>query len=79
MPGASQNVVPGGFASVLVSRSPWTAGSTVTAPAGAVAGPAGTCPQTAATFGVLSGGGGVEQAPSPSRSVPKRAPHAAFT
>src|SRR5262245_45383911 len=40
LPGPSQNVVFGGLLLVFAARSPATAGSTVTAPAGAFAGPA---------------------------------------
>ncbi|GGY69888.1 hypothetical protein GCM10010300_11370 [Streptomyces olivaceoviridis] len=49
MPGRSQNVVPGGLFFVFSARSPTTSGSTVTAPAGAFAGPAAGLAHTRAT------------------------------
>ncbi|HEY9370522.1 hypothetical protein [Streptomyces sp.] len=49
VPGRSQNVVFGGLLSVFASRSPTTAGSTVTAPAGAFSGPAAGLAHTRAT------------------------------
>ncbi len=52
MPGRSQNVVFGGLFLVFAARSPATAGSTVTAPAGAFAGPAAGSAHTRATDAV---------------------------
>ncbi|MGX1267355.1 hypothetical protein [Streptomyces phaeoluteigriseus] len=48
-PGRSQNVVCAGLLLVFAARSPATAGSTVTAPAGARAGPAAGSAHTWAT------------------------------
>src|SRR5215217_5842676 len=73
VPGLSQNVVPGGFALVLTVRSFGTAESTVTAPAGAVAGPAGGFAQTAA---VTPAGAVDDTGPGPVCS-PGSAEHAA--
>ncbi|GHJ24158.1 hypothetical protein TPA0909_57720 [Streptomyces albus] len=57
MPGRSQKVVPAGWLRVCAARSPTTAGSTFTAPAGAFVGPAAGFAHTRATDGATDAGG----------------------